>query len=492
MKRALSIFLTLLVFVTPLARAGIMADLNQMFMSNSTAPTTLSTRDRTGVFGGSIAVRLPIKSVNLVSFDPPRLNAGCGGIDLYGGSFSFINAQALVALFRNIASNAAGLAFKAAIKLISPSLDRLMTEFQSLLQAMNNLGKNSCSMAHLIVDKASSAISDAIDGDGNVGATKRSMFSDAADALSGYMADATSYFNSVGRVTPRAGNQVTKAIIASGSGGILGMAGLPNSDGSVDDASNPNSLNNRILMSFTGYSIAGVPCEGLNEDGIPTQTTSTAGAIGTKIECKAPAILTLDDMIRGGGTGSPRPDLPLRMYECVNPNGSGNSSDADTQPCTTMRVSIYNYQGIEGWVNNMLFGANDGSIVSSSIVGMMNGGVSSKFSASQIQFLHQAGLPVLGLMSKTSDPNVRINIANMLKRPIINCVAAAMGVALYKAANGIQTNNTYQLDDTVIKNIDNLRHDYLDKQRECLSDRSHLTVVQMLNLTATLNSKAAQ
>ena len=493
MKKIYTCFFSALVFISPVAKAGIMADLNSMFMSNTTAPTTFTTRDRMGVFGGSVSMRSPIRSVNLVSFDPPRLNAGCGGIDLFGGSFSFINGQALVALFRNIASNAAGLAFKAAIQLISPSLSKLMTEFQSLLQAMNNLGKNSCSMAHLIVDPAAKAISDAIDGDGPTGAVKKSAFSDSMDALSSYLSNATSYLNTAGHSNPRAGNSAVKAIKASGASGILGMAGLPNADGSTDDASDPNSLNNQILLSFIGYSVAGVPCGQSNEDGTATSTSSPTGSIGARIECKAPAILTLDDMIHGGGTGSPRPDIPLRIYRCLNPNGSGVSSDADAQPCTQMQTVAYNYQGIEGWVNNMLFGSNDGSApTENSIVGKANSENSGKFTAEQNQFQHQAGMPVVALMSKISDPNARLDIANMLKQPIINCVAAQIGQALYKAANGIQANNSYQLGDDVRTNIERIRKDYLEKQNQCLNDRSRLHVMQMIDLAARLNSKAAQ
>lgn len=57
--------------LTPgLASAGIFADLGSMVMSNTTAPGTLSTKDRTGVFMGGFAMRTPIQPVNLVTFDP--------------------------------------------------------------------------------------------------------------------------------------------------------------------------------------------------------------------------------------------------------------------------------------------------------------------------------------------------------------------------------------------------------------------------------------
>ena len=94
--------------------AGVLGDLNSMFMSNASSSGVINTKDRTGVFGGSVNIRAPVQAVTLVSFDAPRLTAGCGGVDLYGGSFSFINGQELTAVFRQVAANAGGLAFKAA------------------------------------------------------------------------------------------------------------------------------------------------------------------------------------------------------------------------------------------------------------------------------------------------------------------------------------------------------------------------------------------
>lgn len=184
----------IVLMVAPIfAFAGIFADLGSMVMSNSTAPSTMSTKDRVGVFMGGFTMRTPISSVNLITFDPPRIDAGCGGIDLYGGSFSFINGQQLIQIFRQVAADAAGLAFKAAIKAISPSLDALITEFQTLLQNMNNLAKNSCQMAHMLVDPAASALSNAVNGDGNIAGTNSNMFSDAFGGLTNYLSQANSY-----------------------------------------------------------------------------------------------------------------------------------------------------------------------------------------------------------------------------------------------------------------------------------------------------------
>ena len=60
--------------------------------------------------GGSLYMRTPVRNYPLASITPPSFRAGCGGIDLYAGSFSFINKDQFVALLRNIGNNAIGAA----------------------------------------------------------------------------------------------------------------------------------------------------------------------------------------------------------------------------------------------------------------------------------------------------------------------------------------------------------------------------------------------
>lgn len=464
--------------------AGIIGDLNNMFMSNSTSAGTINTKDRAGVFGGSISMRAPIMNVNIVAFDPPRIDAGCGGVDLYGGSFTFISSQQLIAILRSVAANIPGLAFKAAINAISPSLGGLLQEFQTLLQNMNNLAKNSCAMAKMIVDPFEKKIANAVSGDGSTGSALSGFFSDASGALKKFNDDTAGYFNKTGQVTPTSGNQVVKAVVASGSGSLLGMAGIPNIDGSPDNPQDPNSLNNRLLVSVLGYEIAGVNCSKQNEAGRPDTSANTANANMKTIECVGPATITLDDLVKGGGTGSARPDNPLSIYECVNPNGYGTPDGGfDPQICTSMKKSNFNYSGIKGWVNQMLFGNGDPGlgITSTSIVGKATSGSSYTLDTQQQAFLKQSGVPLIPLFTSTSNPAFRIEIARKLSNRIVDCVSASFGEALYKSANNVQNSAQYVLSDNIRDNIKNLRTDYMAKQESCLKDRALIDVITHIN-----------
>ena len=487
--RRTAIILSFLLLSTS-ARAGIMADLNSMFMSNSTAPGTFTTHDRVGIYAGGYSMRTPVQNFNLVSFDPPRLNAGCGGVDLYGGSFSFINAQELITIFRKVAANAAGLAFKAAIKAISPSLDALMSEFQTLLQNMNNLAKNSCSLAHTLVDPAERYLADALDGDGSVGAAKKGIFSDWASGLAEFNANASTYLKKQGEVNPRVGNQVVKAIVSSGASAVLGISGLPNSDGSTDDSSDPNSLNNRVLLSLIGYEITGVPCRSFNAADVETTTDSAQSDI-PRVDCRGAATITLDDIVTGGGTGSARPNYPLHLYKCKDPAGTTPSSPGgfEAQICSSMMVEDRAYEGIEGWINNMLFGSPDETTLDpASIVGLINGGASAQFTSAQMKFLHQANYPIVALLQKTSNPEARKSMARKMRVGIRDCVAAQIGRALYRSAASIGDNNSYNLNDEVKANIERLRVDFMKRQSDCDHDRSVLEIAQLVNQAAVLTA----
>lgn len=470
--------------------AGVLGDLNSMFMSNASSSGVINTKDRTGVFGGSVNIRAPVQAVTLVSFDAPRLTAGCGGVDLYGGSFSFINGQELTAVFRQVAANAGGLAFKAAIKSISPSLDSLLSEFQSLMQNMNNLAKNSCSMAHSVVDVSERKIADAIDGEGNVAAVKDGMFSDAIASLKGWNADLAGYSKKQGEVNSKAGNSEAKAIQASGASSILGLAGISNIDGSADDASNPNSLNNKILLSLLGYEISGVSCLSANEAGqASTAPGSPANATGN-LSCKGSATIKLDDLVKGGGPGSMRVATPLTLYKCLDPTGTPIVNGGfDPQICTRIQRENFVYSGVQGWVNTQLFGSSDFTAVTAdSIVGRLNAGSDANLSSDQKIFIKQSGLPVISLLSKTSNPNSRVTIARRLSWYLSDCVSAGLGEALYRAANAVDSNNSHAISVEAKANIEALRHDYMAKQEACIKDTSVLHTAQELAAGATLTS----
>lgn len=118
---------------------------------NVTGAQVVSGQTGTVYTGGSIYMRTPIRNYQMASIAPPSIRAGCGGIDLFAGSFSFINSEQLTALLRNIANNAVGYAFMRAVKSVSPDLADLLQYLQDQASKINSMNMNSCQMAEGIV-----------------------------------------------------------------------------------------------------------------------------------------------------------------------------------------------------------------------------------------------------------------------------------------------------------------------------------------------------
>lgn len=120
--------------------------------SNVSSPAVLQGQTMNLYSGGSMFMRMPSRTYNLVQFSPPSWSAGCGGIDLYMGGFSHINKNQFVAMLKSIGSNAMGYAFKLAIQNLCPTCDNVMQALQSTANAINRLNIDSCEAAKGIVN----------------------------------------------------------------------------------------------------------------------------------------------------------------------------------------------------------------------------------------------------------------------------------------------------------------------------------------------------
>ena len=119
--------------------------------ANVTGPTAFEGQSAGYYSLGNVWTRFPQKTTNIANLQLPRARAGCGGIDIFAGSFSFINASEMVALMKAVANNAVGFAFSLAIDTVCPECNKIMQEFSQKAQLMNNLSINSCEMAQGLV-----------------------------------------------------------------------------------------------------------------------------------------------------------------------------------------------------------------------------------------------------------------------------------------------------------------------------------------------------
>lgn len=101
--------------------------------------------------GGGVVIRNSVVNAKLVNLNLPKMDAGCGGIDIYSGGLSFISSDRLVEVLKKIATNAAGYAVLLGMETLSPQGANLVKQLQTWANQMNLAAINSCETASLLV-----------------------------------------------------------------------------------------------------------------------------------------------------------------------------------------------------------------------------------------------------------------------------------------------------------------------------------------------------
>ncbi len=113
-------------------------------MTTSAGSSSFESQKRNGIAIGTFSGRFQMYEPKVVSFQPPSLNAGCGGIDFFGGSIGLLKREELVQMGRNIAAGAAVYAFNLAVESLCPSCAQTMSWLQDKLDQFNQLVSASC------------------------------------------------------------------------------------------------------------------------------------------------------------------------------------------------------------------------------------------------------------------------------------------------------------------------------------------------------------
>lgn len=136
--------------------ANVDSDLNQFFDQLGYASNVTSSHAYEGQEGGyytpgSLFLRSPSRDIQVAHLSVPSLKAGCGGISLYGGGFSFIKGDQLVDFAKNIMTDSAPYAFQLAMETYAPQLNAIYSKLQYWAQQMNQNNLTSCQAAESMV-----------------------------------------------------------------------------------------------------------------------------------------------------------------------------------------------------------------------------------------------------------------------------------------------------------------------------------------------------
>jgi len=230
-----------------------LSDAMNTMLSNVTNASSFSTADRTGFQGGGVAIRSPISPINIVAFDPPRISAGCGGLNYFGGSFSLINKDQFVAVLRKIAQNSLGLAFKMAVDVVNKELGGAIDYIFKIMHDANNALSNTCAVSQGLINLASSSASSLLDSQkaeasesaaasGQIDDTIMGTINSSIQGVGSFISGLASSTNS-----SAAGNPIWNMIVSQQAGDQLFSGGV--------NIGINSTVNNEILLSMTGFVI---------------------------------------------------------------------------------------------------------------------------------------------------------------------------------------------------------------------------------------------
>lgn len=118
---------------------------------NITQATAFQGQAAGGYTLGSMSLRNPSRSYTPIMMQAPSIRMGCGGIDMFTGSFSYINSNEMVKAFRNIGSSMGTYAVMMALESACPMCKKQVDQLQRIANEVNRFNINSCETAAGIV-----------------------------------------------------------------------------------------------------------------------------------------------------------------------------------------------------------------------------------------------------------------------------------------------------------------------------------------------------
>lgn len=104
---------------------------------------------------GGFSGRYRMTNDFLVTASPPRLEVGCGGIDLFGGGFTYLDPEYLVEKFERIIQAAPAFAFDLAMTQYCQVCKDSMNTLTAITDQLNSIQLNDCRMSKRLVQAVS-------------------------------------------------------------------------------------------------------------------------------------------------------------------------------------------------------------------------------------------------------------------------------------------------------------------------------------------------
>jgi len=121
---------------------------NWIQQATNSGPNMFESQKRGYASAGSLSLRFNNERDYLVTAAPPRFRGGCGGIDMFMGSFSYLNADYLMKKLERIAEGgAATFIYDIAMSVLSEPIQKSMKSLEALVDRLNQLQIDDCKAA---------------------------------------------------------------------------------------------------------------------------------------------------------------------------------------------------------------------------------------------------------------------------------------------------------------------------------------------------------
>ncbi|MBE7562708.1 conjugal transfer protein TraH [Acidithiobacillus sp. HP-6] len=455
------------------AYAGMQGFLSGMFAATS-VPQAASLGNGVTLSGGYAEVRTPLSGANIVSFSPPDISAGCGGINLYMGSFHFINGQEFLALLRTIGQEALGYAFQLAIDAMCHQCGALLASIEKTIQAMNNSLHNTCQLAHGIFNAgdiagdfkqvgknaekvfgfssgASTDVSSAYDSANHEGVLQNVLDTfktniekswDTITSSGSVVKNSKTKSVSAASLIPE-GNMFWKAIGGSEAYNMLEGIDDPSTNTSLPCKNHDHACTKEILMSLVGTEIlhpgSSTTANADQNAEQESSTQATPNAAYSQSPDTAAPTLTLQDLVNGTKNAS------VMTCEPWPTNSQKYSAYSTTMGCEAVEtrgttLGSMGFEGIKPHIQHMLFGGgpNDDPGIGPDI----EDGTS--LSTEQIQFLQTMPGGMYTLLRQAQSSQNMVNEVLALMEPVaVNLYAVNMASALLGAEQSVYSGNPH-------------------------------------------------
>ncbi|PJO79160.1 conjugal transfer protein TraH [Neisseria brasiliensis] len=284
--------------------AGIESDMANMFNSmgaatNYTEAGAFHGQSGSLYTGGSFSARAPVSNLSLGNIQLPSVNAGCGGIDIFGGSFSFVSKEEFIQFTRNLGNNAAGVAFDLALKALDPMIQDAINGIRDLAQSVNSHNMNSCQMAQSLVGGVMGAVAESASSNCQAAAVSSGSADDASDA-----SWFCRYGKNLARVSKQAAGTNSPQDTISFTGGNLTYEAMKKHTSDIKDL----DLGNFDAMDFY-YSIAGTAV-------FPTPKEDGEGTVSAGVQSFAPRITGIGELLSGKENSVDKQYVTVDMWTC--------------------------------------------------------------------------------------------------------------------------------------------------------------------------------